>query len=225
MLGRRFFMAIAEQFMELCRMLSCNSLTSSPSHSSGSRSEKRNNQKQVDNISDITSSEEMGNSSPKTHDLQSCTDQEYVLNILKEENTLKESNFSPYKPLPAIGKSKSERAKPSSRVVRQETYRVHNPVFIKGPFDMQKFPSLKKHLAIEASVVKKTSRAPLADINQGGKRNGKQIITAVNDKSQTLLLKKNEISKIKLKNKFLQSKQIGVNDINNDNKSTFWIEF
>lgn len=149
MVGRKFFMALLDEFQELCRILSCQTVPQpSPTRVYKPRARTvRPSQRVLRSLSTISeevSYDDMGNKADKVSEVDQVQ-QDHVLKILTEERVpLKESNFSPYTPLPAIGTATDSKVvKPKAKMVRQETYRVLNPVFVKGPSDLHKFPPLK----------------------------------------------------------------------------------
>lgn len=229
MVGKKLFMAFAEEFLELCRVLSCQSVQASPVHSDISQTSERKHPKTANSISEIILSEEMGNSPSKIKETESSVDQEYVLNILREEKApLKESKFSPYTPLPAIGQTNFENPTHQiKRIVRQETYRVLNPVYIKGPFDVYKFPSVKDRLAVEDSGFRKKTRTSLDIRNQGEDRNNYNLVSNSKNKRKDCQQPKSDFEKLRLKSKnnIIKNRHLEPNLTNNDNSSAFWIDF
>ncbi|KAG8272917.1 hypothetical protein J6590_032069 [Homalodisca vitripennis] len=173
----KFLMALVEEFQQLCRMLSCQTVQTSPSHSIASCPDTRqdNVPEPVKSVSEVTVDLGMGNKTLKMPQLDGdpSLQQDHVLKILQEENTpLKDSNFSPYAPLPAIGKSSVDRPT-GTRIMRQHTYRVLEPVYIKGPLDLCKFTSVNSAVIGENDTAVKKARSSLLNNNQTVKRRNK----------------------------------------------------
>lgn len=250
MVGRKFFMALVREFQELCHILSCQNVQTSPTHSNSIRAEQQ--RPNISSLSPIKEEEgedvndEMGNKPLKFPDCDSSAYQEHVLNILRQEKApLKESTFSPYAPLPAIRKSSFDISHPHNqsdleipkdigfektelhkRIERQLTYRVLNPIYVKGPYDLHKFPSIKSSFMLEGGILKRntsyvTSNSPrdkkLLNVSGNGREyKTKHVKFSSGVPGRSLLPRKHFlIEKEKLKSK----------DINKENTSAFWIEF
>lgn len=253
MVGRKFFMALVREFQELCHILSCQNVQSSPTHSNVTRAEQQ--KPTISSLSPIKEEEdedvndEMGNKPLKFPDFDASAYQEHVLNILRQEKApLKESTFSPYAPLPAIGKSSFETTHPHNqseleistalkeigfettelhkRIERQLTYRVLNPIYIKGPYDLHKFPSIKSNFMLEGGILKRNTsysinNSPkdkkLLNISGNGKESKAKPVKFLNSVPGRSLQPSKHflIEKEKLKSK----------DINKENTSAFWIDF
>lgn len=245
MVGRKFFMALVREFQELCHILSCQNVQSSPTHSNVPRAEQQ--KPNISSLSPIKEEEdedvndEMGNKPLKFPDCDASAYQEHVLNILRQEKApLKESTFSPYAPLPAIGKSSFETTHPHNRseleifettelhkrIERQLTYRVLNPIYIKGPYDLHKFPSIKSSFMLEDGILKRNT----SYVVNNSPRNKKLLNISGNGKeskakhvkfSNSVLGRSLQPSKHFL----IEKEKLKSKDINKENTSAFWIEF
>lgn len=245
-------MALVREFQELCHILSCQNKQSSPTHSNVTQAEQQ--KPNISSLSPIKEEEdgdvndEMGNKPLKFPDCDASAYQEHVLNILRQEKApLKESTFSPYAPLPAIGKS-GETAHPHNqseleistalkeigfektelhkRIERQLTYRVLNPIYVKGPYDLHKFPSIKSSFVLQGGILKRNA----SYIIKNSPRDSKLLNISGNRKESKAKHVKfsNSVPGRSLqpsKHFLIEKEKLKSKDINEENTSAFWIEF
>lgn len=159
--------------------------------------------------------------------------QEHVLKILNNDKSpIKESCFSPYTPLPAIGNHEETKRNSRPRIQRQLTYNVLEPVFVKGPID---FNSLEhKYIISHSNKKSKPSEIHKTVLNKKNILN-KNIIHKQSEDYETLEDRKKRMreefsrkihgNRIKINKDLIEATAKLKSDGKAVDKNAFWMEF
>lgn len=158
--------------------------------------------------------------------------QEHVLKILNNDKSpVKESCFSPYTPLPAIGNNGETKRNTRPKIQRQLTYNVLEPVFVKGPID---FASLQhKYVTSHSNKKSKPSEIHKTTLNKKNILN-KNMINKQSEDYETLEERRKRMreefsckvhgNRIRINKHLIEATAKLKSDEKVDDKNAFWIE-
>lgn len=132
----KVFRVMLRSFQEICTILS-----NGKTNTSSSEPKVRTRKQKFINLRQNSQSQ-MSSDNVRKQKIEIGKTQEQVLQILNSDINckVKESSFSPYRPLPEIGDGSSIKSN-KPKIMRQLTYNVLDPVFVKGPIDFNNFNS------------------------------------------------------------------------------------